>query len=340
MFRTICEDKNFNHSALARAIENNNLDELNENNQITKNIFIQYIQRESSFGYDNDEIAEEIVNVMYGICAAPENADMVYDLVNRILEELPKEEVIRIETDQVAIINLETKPPHGTVSTYEGQKDFKTSSFMTPRLDSCMAVYIKSDDRIFLLHVSPTQASNHSPSTVPPYDQLNHKDLKGKKIEVKIFGHIENFYEGIFLRKIKEFGIEVSSLDTIQSYEGQDKKDYFNIKFDLAAQKVWLINHHTPLANYFHELGTKPLENVSTTAIPAEMPKLTAEKEHEMKPLGNLEKNINPIPTSIQNNSIFRSTTGRPKPEETKQENLVSSNSTDKLVGSEFNQRG
>ncbi|MBV8801476.1 MAG: hypothetical protein JO131_00655 [Gammaproteobacteria bacterium] len=55
-----------------------------------------------------------------------------------------------------------------------------------------MGIYIKSDNIACILHVSPSQADDSFYSTIQPYSHLKNT-FEGKKIDVQVFGHIENF---------------------------------------------------------------------------------------------------------------------------------------------------
>lgn len=85
-----------------------------------------------------------------------------------------------------------------------------TPLIKTGTMPACLAVHVETEDKIFILHVSPSQASNDGCS-IKPYNHLSMLD-PGSRIYVMVVGHTDNFDEAIFHCSISEKMLEVKNL--------------------------------------------------------------------------------------------------------------------------------
>lgn len=112
---------------------------------------------------------------------------------------------------------------------YRLTSNFTAENISTSFLTACMVVYIKSDDLIAILHVSPTQAQKKV-SISDPYMHLKDK-FKGKNIDAVVVGHTQNFSEKIFRESIEKYG--VSSIKSLTIHANSSDTEIFDINFNL-----------------------------------------------------------------------------------------------------------
>jgi len=149
---------------------------------------------------------------------------------------------VSIDTDCAVVLNkTRTKEGYiqGTLYNKDNKSimDFEKKILFTPGLAGCIAAYINTDHRIFILHVSPAQAKAQKDRKIEPYLHLKNK-LSEKIKNIQIFGHTENFDEKIFQEAIKNYGIEMEMKEPIQLMKSPAVDDLFHVEFNFAQNNI------------------------------------------------------------------------------------------------------
>lgn len=177
--------------------------------------------------------------------------------------------ISKIETDCAVIINKNNNNMELVFYDSANNKMHQSQEYVvaTSFLNGCMAIHIESENHIFLLHVSPSQAQNKPCSVIEPYAHL-HKFAQNTHIIVNVFGHIENFDKSIFYNAMEHLKIKtihppilnkppVRENRAVQDHVYQVTFDNKNRKLNIASVRDHNLEINYSLSSYLQHTPTR-----------------------------------------------------------------------------------